>query len=85
VSAGRIGLHIVVPITAWQPQFAGYSFIVPLKPSATNGLSKESAANAFQVKSVSVNRFQTRVGVVTGEELAKIASAIALCVGYQSG
>jgi mRNA interferase MazF len=83
VSAGRIGLHIVVPITAWQPQFASYSFIIPLKPSTSNGLSKESAANAFQVKSVSVNRFQSRVGVITTDELLKIAAAIALCVGYQ--
>ncbi len=30
-------------------------------------------------------RLQTRVGVITAGELAKIAAAIALCVGYPPG
>ena len=83
VSAGRIALHIVVPLTGWQPQFSNYSFVVPLIPSARNGLTKDSAAIAFQVKSVAVSRFQTRLGVITADEIDEIAAAIALCVGYQ--
>ena len=83
VGAGRIALHIVVPVTGWQPQSSNYSFIVPLTPSAQNGLTKDSAANAFQVKSVAVSRFQTRLGMLNTDELVEIAAAIALCVGYQ--
>ncbi len=83
VSAGRIALHIVVPVTGWQPSFANYSFIVRLTPSAQNGLTKDSAANAFQVKSVAVSRFQTQLGVLDADEVAEIAAAISLCVGYQ--
>jgi mRNA interferase MazF len=81
-SAGRMQLHIVVPITGWQPQFARYFWMVHLLPDSTNGLSKESAADAFQVKSLSVNRLQRRLGVLTDEQMEEIAAAIALCIGY---
>src|ERR1041385_8697251 len=83
VSAGRIVLHIVVPVTGWQPQFSHYSFIVRLTPSNQNGLTKDSAANAFQVKSVALSRFQTRLGALANDEMAEITAAIALYVGYQ--
>src|SRR5579859_3677933 len=83
LSAGRIALHIVVPITGWQPQFEKYSFVVRLTPTPENGLTKDSAANAFQVKSLSTGRFQVRLGSITSEQLAEIAASIALCVGYQ--
>jgi len=79
---GRMQLHIVVPITSWQPQFARYFWMIHLVPTPTNGLSKESAADAFQVKSLSINRFQGKVGVLTSDEMDEIAAAIALCVGY---
>jgi mRNA interferase MazF len=83
VNAGRIALHIVVPVTGWQPPFANYSFIVRLVPSPQNGLTKESGANAFQVKSVATSRFQVKLGTLTSNEIEDLAAAIALCVGYQ--
>jgi mRNA interferase MazF len=57
--------------------------MVQLAPSAANGLSKESAADAFQVKSVSTQRFIRRLGVLTNVEIHAIASAIAYCIGYR--
>ncbi|MCB9455458.1 MAG: type II toxin-antitoxin system PemK/MazF family toxin [Anaerolineaceae bacterium] len=56
--AGKIRLQIVVPVTGWQPQFNRYFWMVHLSPNVQNGLSKDSSADAFQVKSLSVNRFQ---------------------------
>ncbi len=79
---GRLQLRIVVPITGWQPQFANHFWHVHLLPSSTNGLVKESGADALQVKSVSVNRFQRKLGAVTAKEIADIAKAIAFCVDY---
>lgn len=79
---GRMQLHIVVPITAWQPQFARYFWMIHLLSTSANGLAKESAADAFQVKSVSMNRFQNKLGVLTADDTEQIAAAIALCVGY---
>jgi mRNA interferase MazF len=80
-NAGRMGLHIVVPITGWKPAFARFFWMVHLMPTAANGLDKESAADAFQVKSVADTRFQRRIGALTPTEVKAIATAIALCVG----
>jgi len=77
VAAGRMQLHIVVPITGWQPHFKNYFWMVRLAPTAANGLNKDSAADAFQVKSVSTNRFIRSLGALTNFEIHALASAIA--------
>ena len=79
---GRMQLRIVVPITGWQPQFISYFWMVKLVPTSLNGLSKASVADCFQVKSVSVNRFQRKSGQITADEMRAITAAIALCIGY---
>lgn len=84
IGAGKIRLQIVVSITRWQAQFSRYFWMVQLKPNEQNGLSKDSTADAFQVKSLSVNRFQRKLGSVTEEQLKEISTAIALCVGYSN-
>lgn len=78
---GRLPLRIVVPITDWKPQYAGYSWFVPLQASPSNGLAKDSGADAFQVKSISETRFVRHLGVVADNQLDDIASAVALTVG----
>jgi len=78
---GRLPLRIVVPITEWGPRYASHPWKLHLRASKGNGLSKESAADAFQVKSVSETRFRQRVGALTADEIEEIAAAIALCVG----
>lgn len=78
---GRLPLRIVVPITEWKPSFAGYPWFVQLYPRPANGLDKESGADAFQVKSVSVKRFLRTFGALTPAEVEQIAAAVALCVG----
>jgi mRNA interferase MazF len=80
-SVGRLPLRIVVPLTDWQPTFAALPWIVPIPASAATGLVKDSGADAFQVKSVSENRFVQRIGSVTSDQIDEIAAAIALCVG----
>ncbi len=82
-NAGRIALHIITPITGWQPQFVRYFWMIKLDPTPTNGLTKASAADAFQVKSLSVGRFQRKLGVATADHMAGIATAIAFCIGYK--
>lgn len=82
-SVGRLPLRIVVPITDWKLPYASYPWFVHLAPTSTNGLSKESGADAFQVKSVAVARFKTRRGRVAAKILDEVAAAVALCVGYQ--
>jgi mRNA interferase MazF len=78
---GRLRLRIVVPITEWKPRYARYPWFVYLTPTSTNGLAKDSGADAFQVKSISETRFLDRLGELTQDQLDDIANAIAICVG----
>jgi mRNA interferase MazF len=80
-SIGRLPLRIVVPLTDWQPSFAALPWFVFISASAATGLVKDSGADAFQVKSVSANRFVRRIGMVTRDQMEEIAAAIALSVG----
>jgi len=78
---GRLPLQIVAPLTEWKAHYINASWFVHVPASPTNGLSKDSGADAFQVKSLSENRFVKRLGEVTGQQLDDIAAAVALCVG----
>ena len=74
-------LRIVVPVTAWNRKYATVPWLVYLKATKRNGLGKESAADCFQIKSVSLARFVSKLGDVRAEEIEEISAAIALCVG----
>jgi mRNA interferase MazF len=78
---GRLPLRLVVPITDWKLQYMNYPWFVELPASSTNGLAKDSGADAFQTRSVSQSGFVRILGRVTVAQLDDIASAIALCVG----
>jgi mRNA interferase MazF len=80
-SIGRLPLRLVVPITDWKPHYVSFPWFTELTTDVTNGLSKDSGADAFQIKSVSLSRFVRQLGVVTPAQLDAVASAIALCVG----
>ena len=82
-SVGRLLLRIVIPITEWKPAYRQFPWMVALVQTQANGLGKISAADAFQVKSVSLERFQNRRGVLPPAKVEEIAAAVALCVGYQ--
>jgi mRNA interferase MazF len=80
-AVGKLPLRIVVPITEWDTKYASYPWMIHVSASGGNGLSKESGADAFQVKSVSETRLQKRLGSLTADEVEEIAAAVALCVG----
>ena len=79
---GRLPLAIVVPITNWKPHYQHWPWFVHLAPTRMNGLEKESGADAFQVKSLSEERFRRKIGRLTPAQLDDIAAAVALSVGY---
>jgi mRNA interferase MazF len=79
-SIGRLPLRIVVPVTDWQPAFAAFPWFVLLVATSASGLTKDSGADAFQVKSVSEARFVQYLGSIDAAQVDEIASAVALCV-----
>lgn len=80
-AVGRLPLRLVVPVTDWKQQYALYPWFTKIPADASSGLSKDSGADAFQVKSVALSRFVRRLGTIPAVDLDAIASAIALCVG----
>ena len=77
---GRLPLKMVVPITEWDAVYARYPWMTRLEANVVNGLSKTSSADAFQLRSLSTNRFISKLGILTDAELDAIADTIALCV-----
>ena len=56
-------------------------WFVELPASPTNGLAKDSGADAFQTKSVSLTRFVRLLGLADPVQVDAVAAAIGLCVG----
>lgn len=75
-------LRIVVPIRNWKKDFEDQAWMVGLLPSNLNGLDKKCGADAFQVKSVALERFINRRGKLTRDQTEEIVAAITLCIGY---
>ena len=66
---GILPLKVIVPLTEWKDRYAAAPWMVRIDPAAENGLSKTSAADAFQVRSVSQQRFDQQLGKVSGNQL----------------
>jgi mRNA interferase MazF len=79
----KLPIHIIVPITGWQPGFASSAWFYKLVPTNKNGLSKESGADAFQLRSVARERFIKKLGALDAEQLDEIAYRVALCIGLK--
>lgn len=85
VSSDAIGilpLRVVVPLTDWKDHYSQAAWMVKINPNANNGLSKDSAADTFQIRSVSTNRFIRKMGVIEYEQLNQIVRSIVLVVEY---
>lgn len=80
---GRLPLKLVAPITDWKTQFSGRIWLVNVKPTNTNGLTKESAVDVLQVKSLDMQRFLTKRGRLTATLISEIGEAIAAIMDYQ--
>ena len=81
-SVGRLPLRIVVPITEWQGSYEKYSWMTRVDADRGNGLTKASSADAFQVRSISLDRFKRRLGSLRPDHVDSIAAGVALCVGW---
>ena len=78
---GKLPLKVVVPITDWKERYEQYPWFVCIRPAKANGLDKISGADAYQVKSVAVERFKDRLGSVSEAEVMDVINAVRLCIG----
>jgi len=77
-AVGILPLKVIVPVTEWKEQYAAAPWLVRLLPDSENGLQKLSAADAFQVRSVSEQRFVRRLGKLSDATLKAVTEALAV-------
>jgi mRNA interferase MazF len=61
-SLGKLPLKVIVPITDWKDRYEIAPWMIKIEPNSRNGLKKDSSADCFQVRSVSQERFEKRLG-----------------------
>ena len=79
----EIPIRIIIPVTRWQSKFSTRPFMVSIKCTAENNLEQDSAGNVLQVRSISVERFERRVGQVSTTVLQELLAGLIICVDYE--
>ena len=80
-SIGILPLRVIVPLTDWKERYAIAPWMIQIDPDEINGLEKTSAADAFQIRSVSQERFVQRMGVLNNLQMGQILKAIQIVIG----
>jgi mRNA interferase MazF len=73
---GKLPLKVIVPITEWKERYEIAPWMVKIEPDASNGLSKTSAIDCFQIRSVSQDRLLKKLGFVDRVTLQEIKEAL---------
>ena len=82
-AVGTLPVRLVAPLTGWKSYFEKNLWHVRLSPTKRNGLDKESAADALQIRSVDVSRFGEQLGRIREAELEEITTAVAVVIEYR--
>src|SRR4051812_44947908 len=69
---GKLPLKIIVPVTDWKDHYAIAPWMVKIDPDRFNNLSKSSALDCFQVRSLSQLRFIKKLGKINEVQSAEI-------------
>ena len=76
----RLPLRVVVPITEWQESFEGSHLHIRINSDTKNKLRKDSAADIFQIRTVSITRMKEYLGELNQDTVDEVASAILILV-----
>jgi mRNA interferase MazF len=75
-AVGVLPLRVIIPITEWKDKFYGAVWMVKIEANNENNLKKLSAADCFQIRSVSTKRLLRKVGAVPAITLNEIKIAV---------
>ncbi len=75
---GKLPLKIIVPLTDWKDRYDVAPWMVKISPEGANGLTKVSAGDCFQIRSVAEERLVKYLGVVNEEQMEQIKKALLL-------
>lgn len=75
---GKLPLKIIVPINEWKSNFSLSPWMVMLLPDDSNNLTKISAADTFQIRSISEERFIRKLGEIDSDIIEFIKNRLSL-------
>jgi mRNA interferase MazF len=75
----HLGISIVCPLTS---RIKNYSGCLVLERNPSNGLSTDSEVITFQVRTLSRERFRTRLGEISGNQLKVIINGLSEILTY---
>jgi mRNA interferase MazF len=73
---GILPLKVIVPLTEWEERYANAPWMVRIDSDDQNSLTKTSAADGLQVRSISQQRLVKKVGVLRSIQVAQIVQAV---------
>ncbi|HBG27623.1 MAG: hypothetical protein A2Y10_15705 [Planctomycetes bacterium GWF2_41_51] len=76
-------VRLVVPLTESNRTKEELIWCVTVEPTAQNGLTKKTVADALQTRCVSIKRFQNKIGVISAELIEEIVAAVAAVIEYE--
>lgn len=76
--------RVIAPITVWQDKFNDAVWLVRVNPNQVNNLHQPSAVDAFQLYSIALTQFVTKIGAVSAQELRNIKKAIMAIINADS-
>ena len=77
---GTLRLKVIAPITGWNEVFESVVWMVKVDPNRNNGLSKRSAIDTFQVRSVSQQRLIKQIGTLSDETMEEVSKALGIVI-----
>jgi mRNA interferase MazF len=80
-SIGVLPVKVIVPLTGWRAEFAKAAWLVPIEKDSQNGITKKSAADAVQVRSISEQRLVKKLGTLSTDDLQRITDALQIVLG----
>ena len=73
---GILPLKVIVPVADWKDRYNVAAWMVKIDPDKINSLDKASAADCFQVRSVSEIRLIKKIGSIDHFTMQKITVAL---------
>lgn len=75
----NLGIHIICPLTSKIKNYAGN---LVLKANDSNGLTNDSEVLTFQVRTITKQRFLSKIGEITPEQLLQIKKGLQEILTY---
>lgn len=83
-SLGKLPLKVIVPLTDWKDRYQVAPWMSQIIPDKLNGLTKVSAADSFQIRSVSEKRFVKKFGIVSESVMEDIRAGLSKVLSIET-